>query len=55
VEERQKVAAAAVAIDAYIHDGVVLVAKTADTVVGHLQLIVLGDPLRAEVKNMAVS
>jgi GNAT superfamily N-acetyltransferase len=42
-------------LDAYIDAGRVLVAITADMVVGHLQLVDTGEPGVAEIKNMAVA
>ena len=42
-----------VQLDAYVNDGRVLVARHADDIVGHLQLVSTGDGV-AEVKNMAV-
>jgi GNAT superfamily N-acetyltransferase len=45
----------AVALDAYLDDGRVLVAVHAGSVVGHLQLTEPGDPAHLEIKNMAVA
>ncbi len=41
-------------LDSYLHSGRVLVARTGTEIVGHLQLVVTGQPGQAEVKNMAV-
>lgn len=44
----------AVALDAYLDAGDVLVALDKDVVVGHLQLVDTSDPHTSEIKNMAV-
>src|SRR5262249_43377211 len=41
-------------LDSYLHSGRVLVARSGPQVLGHLQLVDLGQPGQAEVKNMAV-
>ena len=41
-------------LDAYLHSGRVLVARSGPRIVGHLQLTGTGQPGQAEVKNMAV-
>jgi GNAT superfamily N-acetyltransferase len=43
------------ALDRYVRDGVVLVAKLHDAIVGHLQLTFDDDGQVAEIKNMAVA
>ena len=41
-------------LDAYLHAGRVLVAVAGTHLIGHLQLIDTAQPMRAEIKNMAV-
>jgi GNAT superfamily N-acetyltransferase len=41
-------------LDSYLHDGRVLVARSGDDLLGHLQLVETDRPGRVEIKNMAV-